>query len=223
MEELNKRIYYKYRSLDDFERFLDIIVNNRLYGAVYNTLNDPMEGKFNRDGLTKENIGDIYSYLKKTRICSLLLKDENQDFPNDYLMWSHYANSHTGCCIELEITQRYNKDWNLKQVRYENKMPKLQGEINDRIYTILSIKTPLWENEKEVRAIRIYEANKFNTNSPYYHIKVKSVYFGYRVKKEKLLFYKEIIKSINDNINIYWIRIQKTSSEYFPNLESKKM
>ena len=103
-----KNTYYKYRSLDDLERILDIIVNNRLYGAVYKTLNDPMEGKFNKNGLNKNDFNEIYAYLNRTRICSLLTKQDNQEFPNDYLMWSHYANSHTGCCIALNVTKQHN-------------------------------------------------------------------------------------------------------------------
>ena len=100
--DLYKRTYYKYRNLTDLERFLDIIVNNRLYGAVYKELNDPMEGKFNKVGLYEDDYENIYGNLKRTRVCSLLTKQDDQDFPNDYLMWSHYADSHKGCCIELQ-------------------------------------------------------------------------------------------------------------------------
>lgn len=107
MDKLAKKTYYKYRSLSDFERFLDIIVNNRLYGAVYKELNDPMEGKFNTTGLIKKDFEDIYKKLKTTRICSMLTKQDCQTFPNDYLMWSHYADSHKGCCIEIQPTKQY--------------------------------------------------------------------------------------------------------------------
>ena len=59
MIDLKNQIFYKYRSLENLDRFLDIIVNNRLYGAVYNTLNDPMEGKFNKQGLEKSDFEEI--------------------------------------------------------------------------------------------------------------------------------------------------------------------
>ena len=93
MIDLKNQIFYKYRSLENLDRFLDIIVNNRLYGAVYNTLNDPMEGKFNKQGLEKSDFEEIYGTLKTTRICSLLKKQDNQEFPNNFLMWPHYADS----------------------------------------------------------------------------------------------------------------------------------
>lgn len=219
MDKLENQTYYKYRSLEDFERFLDIIVNNRLYGAVYKSLNDPMEGKFNRDGLSKEDLDTIYKNLKVTRICSLLSKQNYQKFPDDYLMWSHYANSHTGCCIELKITNQYNSGWTLKEVNYTDIMPNVKGDDKNKIYSILSVKTPLWNNEKEVRAVKIYNQKTFIDNSPYYHIKVQAVYLGYRINKDKALFYKKIINKINPKIRIFVIKEEKNSGGYFPKLK----
>lgn len=222
-DTLEKNIYYKYRSLEDLERILDIIVNKRLYGAVYKELNDPMEGKFNKEGLKKDDFEDIYSHLKRTRICSLLAKQEGQEFPNDYLMWSHYANSHTGCCIELSITKQYNNGWKLLKVSYQDILPKVAGEIKDKINAILSVKTPLWKNENEVRAIKIYDENKFNSNSPFYHIKIKSIYLGYKVTKEKCDFYKKLISSIDKSIVIYRIREEQDKKDYYPKLKAVEL
>lgn len=59
--DLMKRTYYKYRSLSDFERFLDIIVNKRFYGAVNKELNDPMEGRYNKTGLDSDDFDNITS------------------------------------------------------------------------------------------------------------------------------------------------------------------
>lgn len=38
--------YYKFRSLQNLKRFIDIILNERLYASRYNELNDPMEGVY---------------------------------------------------------------------------------------------------------------------------------------------------------------------------------
>lgn len=37
-------LFYKYRSLENLERFLSIIIDRKLYGALYSEMNDPMEG-----------------------------------------------------------------------------------------------------------------------------------------------------------------------------------
>lgn len=47
---------YKYRSLDNFRNFIDILVNKRLYGAKYDSLNDPFEGS----GIAKVTIGSMF-------------------------------------------------------------------------------------------------------------------------------------------------------------------
>ena len=39
-------MFYKYRSLDNFERFISIIIDKKLYGALYSEMNDPMEEYF---------------------------------------------------------------------------------------------------------------------------------------------------------------------------------
>lgn len=45
-KKMTNNFVCKYRSLDDFEYFVDIIVNQKLYVAEYTTLNDPMEGHY---------------------------------------------------------------------------------------------------------------------------------------------------------------------------------
>lgn len=47
---------YKYRSLDNFRNFIDILVNKRLYGAKYDSLNDPFESS----GIAKVTIGSMF-------------------------------------------------------------------------------------------------------------------------------------------------------------------
>ena len=68
---------FKYRSLADLKRFLDIIVNKRLYGATYLSLNDPMEGQFDFDLSEKfphPALQQLFDDRAKTRICSLSKK-----------------------------------------------------------------------------------------------------------------------------------------------------
>ena len=39
-------VLYKYRSLEDFKKLVDILINKRLYASHYKDLNDPMEGQY---------------------------------------------------------------------------------------------------------------------------------------------------------------------------------
>ena len=219
--DLKDKTYYKYRNLKDFERFLDVVINGQMYGATTKELNDPMEGKFNTTNLSKDDFDEIRKGLENTRICSLLTKQDNQTFPNDYLMWSHYADSHNGCCIEVQITRRYNSGWEVHKVLYQDEMPLLDGlKGKERIQTILTVKTPIWKSEHEVRAIRVYDDGKVNSLSKFYHVNIKAVYFGSRVPMEKCRFYKRIINGINSEITIYKVKEETTKQGFFPELTS---
>ena len=45
------KIYYKYRSVDNSNRFEDIIKNKRLYASAYFDFDDTIEGHYNYTGI----------------------------------------------------------------------------------------------------------------------------------------------------------------------------
>ena len=91
---------YKFRSLDNIEFVLDILLNERLYCAPYSDLNDPLEGLFytiSSPSITSKKrfrrykeINDLPVKNSDLRICSL---SKGLD---DIRMWSHYAAGHSG-------------------------------------------------------------------------------------------------------------------------------
>lgn len=69
---MKKEVLYKYRGLSNLKRFLEIILNKKLYGALYTELNDPMEGSFRYNyKIPHEIIEDLKDQKQKTYICSL--------------------------------------------------------------------------------------------------------------------------------------------------------
>lgn len=218
---MNEQVCYKFISLEKLERFLDYLAHNYLYGAKPKELNDPFEGRFNLKGLSKETKNNIYKKLNRTRICSMFKGKDDQDFPNDFLMWSHYANSHKGCCFEFTLTNQYNKGWTTKGIIYGVQMPAPKDDSDNSIYDILSHKTLDWKNENEVRAIKIYEEGK-EGNSHFYHIKLRAVYFGLSADSKNTDILVRIINALNPNISIYQIRRdgEKRDGDY-PSLKKK--
>ncbi|MCW8831230.1 MAG: DUF2971 domain-containing protein [Gammaproteobacteria bacterium] len=107
---------YKFRSLDNMDYALDIILNERLYCPEYSELNDPFEGLFNQlmpgsfdsgfdngfstSNKTISNVDELLADSYHTRVCSL-----TSDL-HDVRLWSHYADSHRGIAIELDFTNR---------------------------------------------------------------------------------------------------------------------
>ena len=197
----DQKYYYKFMSLEKLERFLDYLAHNHLYGAKPKELNDPFEGRFNLQGLPKNTKDNIYKKLSRTRICSMFKGKKNPDFPDDFLMWSHYANSHKGCCLEFTLTDQYNKGWTTKDIKYGAQMPAPKNASDNSIYDILSHKTKDWKKENEVRAIKIYKKGK-EGNSHFYHIKLRAVYFGLSADSKNTDILVRIIKALNRNISI---------------------
>ena len=118
----------------NLKRFIDIILNERLYASRYDELNDPMEGAY----LTDPSNGNIIRLLReekyKTRICSL-----SKDYKHT-LLWSHYADSHTGCCIEVSAVNEREQP---TTVRYIEHIPIVNDNIEGKHFFIIN---PLFGN-----------------------------------------------------------------------------
>lgn len=223
---MSKQLYYKYRGLKELKRFLEIIVQSRLYGASYNELNDRMEGRFDYSGLGRKDFEEINRGLKHARICSFV--ERGQDCPNDYLMWSHYGEEHKGCCIEFAIPPSKNKGWELVPVNYSEKTAPIQGDLVEKIRTILSYKSLLWQSEREVRAIHIDEERAKTSQMPkrdkYLKIEIKAIYLGEGLKKAEQAFYCKLIKSLNPKIAVYRMcKDEGRGASYYPVLTAEQI
>ena len=158
-------ILYKYRSLQNFGRFVDILINQRLYCSVFTELNDPMEGFFwHSRSLSKKRLNEIMKEKFSYRICSL-----SQSW-QDIGLWTFYADEGRGCCIAVEPT---DDSWEKKVLRYDNNLPnfdelsRLYGDVeaNERI---LNTKLDRWSNESEIRFIK-------QTKDKYIPIRIKEI------------------------------------------------
>lgn len=76
--------------------------------------------------------------------------------PEQVLMWSHYAASHTGVCLRL-VTQRGHPPGSFAwRVRYQTHRPKLEGaqyRNPQRLLDALITKADFWAYEEEWRAM----------------------------------------------------------------------
>lgn len=173
--------YYKFMSLNNLRRFLDIIVNRHLYAARYDELNDPTEGMYliNRDYIHTTRLLRVRKL--KTRICSLT------DGYKHNLLWAHYADGHKGCCIKVRINGN-NKP---EKVNYVNELPEAIPESEGR--NLLLHKAKMWEYESEYRCFR---------KSSWVNVRVDKIIFGMRVSNNDYLFYKKLIERIDGNIEV---------------------
>lgn len=191
-------MFYKYRSLDNLDRFLSIIIDKKLYGALYSEMNDPMEGHFtcSGNGLFKEKIVEAKNM---TYICSL------SSSGNIGLMWTHYANENRGCCIEVEVT---SKTWKEVEVRYSREMPEVKH--SSCVKDILGVKSEAWSYEQEIRFLSP-ETQKGKTR-PRLTVRVNRIFLGFNVNRSLRSHLHKIINALDPKIEV--VDMQKEWLDY---------
>lgn len=133
------------------------------------------------------------------------------EFHNNILMWSHYADSHRGICIEYSMNDfSSNRDESIiaqfVKVNYEPCNVELNGSrFLDYKQGFLD-KHKDWKYENEVRLVY------FNPNNEESHIglplsngsKIAAIYFGLRCSDKDKKLIKTILK--DQNIRFYQMR-----------------
>ncbi|AGY54624.1 hypothetical protein BRDCF_p1997 [Bacteroidales bacterium CF] len=181
-------ILYKYRSLDNFKNFIDIILKNRLYAAKYKDLNDPMEGQYYyRTGELDRNIRDRLAEEKgELRLCSLSRVNNNE------LMWSHYTNGQRGVAIGLRID---DTQYTVRPIQYNGLVSIRNQNFNDQTaIEILSHKLEVWNYEEEERV--------FVQDRHYIEVQVEEIILGRAMSNSDIGLIRELIEKINPEIRI---------------------
>lgn len=153
--------------------------------AKFNEMNDPMEGAFLYNPSTRGMYIPLWEGKGHTYICSL-----SKSY-NNTLLWSHYADSHQGCCIEVEVTSPLQ----CSDVMYDPNLPVPTGSPSDTI-DVLSHKSPYWKYEDEVRYFKPSKTVRGTNASRYMKVKIKSVLLGFRMSETDERFYTNLIRYI---------------------------
>lgn len=182
-------LLYKYRSLDNFKNFVDIILKNRLYASTFKDLNDPMEGQYYyRTGELDRNIRDRLAEEKgDLRICSLSRINNNE------LMWSHYTNGQRGVAIGIRIDKmRYL----VRPIQY-NGLASIRNQNfnNQTAIEILSHKLEVWNYEQEERVF--VQDRHF-----YIDVQVEQIITGRAMSNSDFGFVRDLVEKINPTIRI---------------------
>lgn len=155
---------------------------------------------------------NAYFQLCKSTILSHCFCSLSKD-PMNILMWSHYALSHRGIVVGIEIPEEALDS--LYKVTYRNNLPNLKDEyfllfINPEvieaskikpipIFKYLSIKTKDWKYEAEWRFWRGNEPDYLR----YGVENLKSIYFGLRCPQETKTLVKSILRGNGVSDDIY--------------------
>jgi len=145
---------FKFRSAQQLNFVMDILVRKRLYCCRSDALNDVREGELLRHGRDTGRGTDAFDYgqavgteMKSLRVCSL-----SKTF-NNHLLWAHYASGYSGVAIEVELDES-----DVLEVNYSNEFIFLSEFIDSAspeavARKALAQKWADWRHEEEVRIV----------------------------------------------------------------------
>lgn len=132
---------------------------------------------------------------------------------NNFLMWSHYTNSHQGICIGFDTAKLFEAASGVMgAVSYDETFPikHLQEDVADFVKRLLFTKAKYWEYEDEYRLTKIGLAKK-NVTLP--SDTIVELIFGCKTQDSDKTDIISKIQKINPNCNIYETVLSKTNFE----------
>ncbi len=183
---------YKYVTADHLD---EIIEKNRLLLSDGSNFNDPFELNVFQP--------ESKNYRKINNLLILCLTTSYKNF----LMWSHYADSHKGACLTLEVPRIYLRavcDTNTQPTSKTNVTTLLKNSkikvkkgvckeydtfSNDKKFAY--IKSKAWKYEKEYRIVFDKDEDGLirEGDQTYMSVKINNIYLGVRndMNKNKLI------------------------------------
>lgn len=227
------RLLYKYRSLSDGTKkyTLDIFRKCELYFSAPQNFNDPFDCKLSPIIGSQKEFAEAMAerqtlnYKKEDVVASLnanpnllqKFKDAVGNVMNrhgiccfskknaDLLMWSHYADCHTGICLEFDVTKDPGFFTFPINVHYQDAYPKIDISEEDKykeyVITLISTKYSEWSYEEEIRIMK--DSNKAYSFEPSALI---SVTFGCKVEDAVIEEVKHVVEA---NLNLKHVKFYK--------------
>ena len=196
---------YKYRPFTQYS--IKNLVSNSLWFSYVDEFNDPFESKLTApiDMWLKEESAEGKQTKKEDleplakHYCELLEKNKHlltacsfAKEPSNILMWSHYANSHTGFCLEFTPVKDFNFFYSLFPIQYERefKPAELISNETNILDQLFIRKSRYWKYEDEFRLIK-----RERKNYEYAPAALSAVIFGANTSKEDIQLVKRILGS----------------------------
>jgi len=232
---------YKYQPYK--ENRISTIINKKLWFSMPKDMNDPFDCRgvcwntdeienFLKTRVHKDKIKEFDSIdsIVEGAIASLRNNIKISCFSEELFsmpMWSHYADNHTGFCIEYDFTRlSYENDltkylfpvgYDSRRYDITNLFKKTFNEPYDPrvilLCFLMNLKHSSWSYEKEWRIIkmRLPEEKEFTSGLEDCPLKPTAIYLGVNFDKNEVHSVKEKLK--NFDIPIYVLKV--SNSEFF--------
>ena len=140
-------------------------------------------------GWFSKSFADVFDEGKKNIGITCFSKS-----PFKTLMWSHYAEKHSGVCIGFSFKNSAGDGLIQMEVNYADKIVPMSFYKNqtESIYNWLFTKSKIWEYEEEVRRLLIKKVGliEFNKNE------LCEIYYGLKMDSERI---DKIQRSLMEN------------------------
>lgn len=178
---------YKYRTLHDFKRFLEIIIYNKLYACPFTEFTDKKEGHYYYSELDLHpfQINDIAAQKEKLKICSASTNSESE------FLWKNYADNYFGVAIGFTVDA---EKYDLQEIEYIDNLISIDKLVPNTVKQILTKKLMTFKEEEEIRIF----SNKYG----FILIKIQEVIVGKNVDSEEFEFIKKLVCKINNKIHV---------------------
>jgi hypothetical protein len=180
---------YKYRTIDNFKFFVEILMNSKLYAGKYKSMNDPMEGiyKYSPEFITPQQRNSLFEEKNARTFCCFSKDKDNQ------LLWSHYSNGHRGVVIGVKVDET---KYDVRNIDYLDDFEYIDIYDTNTSIDILSKKLKYWEYENEVRVFTKNHENEIK-------VAVTEVILGMEMKFEDEILIKSLINKINPDLYVH--------------------
>lgn len=168
MQKFPLKLYW-YRSSDNFAEYINNYLQGKIHFSSWKAVNDPMEGYFLYCP-QHDSIATLIGEKSRIKICCF-----SKSYSN-YLLWSYYAQGHSGVCIEYEVNE-LPENISKRCVKYRKIIPAFDSTKTDKEQAIdcLTHKLAFWSREEEIRLL------SYDSSSPDVKIgEMKSVTIGRR-------------------------------------------
>lgn len=163
-------------------------------------------------------IGDLLTIIK-TNIEKTIIKSIREARKNQFskvgvtcfsknnsnlLMWSHYADSHRGICLEFDTNlEPFSKSF---EVIYDSNIPVIESDLLfeeehtfESFKKLLSFKSKDWEHEEELRLLHQEKNKKYL----YPRYALKAIYFGLKTNQTDLEIVCSLVRTHNPTIKFF--------------------
>jgi hypothetical protein len=192
----NGNSLFKYYPFNQFT--LDALVNGYFYLASSEQLNDPIELPYDNLSADKTNL-----FLRPNFRLASFSNNENS-----MLMWSHYAENHTGLMVEYYFEGELPDGVGIEKVNYSHTTKRYKEKERYLFNQYMLTKNKDWSYEKEVRLFA-YKRDKIYYEKASYPYKtvdianayIKSITVGYKFPESTIKLIQSIISGLNENID----------------------